>query len=183
VGSTNHHAQSKPMYWGYRENGGGSCPLSQPIADAGTKVVGPPDHLRVVVDTNGPLQACPTVVGRKITFQVVDNLENPETYVPVQENFVYQTTNTCGNGQPIPSSCAPTDSGGRFTDNITINCGGANGPPHCGYNLTDHWEWCPSGKPATNVGTLYDVTDIDAITVNSVTTPNKMPPPPDIYPQ
>jgi hypothetical protein len=38
VGSTNHHAQSKPMYWGYREYGGGSCPLSQPIADAGTNV-------------------------------------------------------------------------------------------------------------------------------------------------
>ena len=180
AGSTHHHA------WGAITWGTGQeerhCPIRDDTPSANT-IVGDPDHLRVVLDTNGPLVGCPTVEGRKITFQVVDNLETPVVYARVQENFVYQTTNTCGNGQPIPSSCAPTDSGGRFTDNLTINCGGVNGPPHCGYNLTDHWEWCPSGKPAQNVGTLYDVTDIDAITVNSVTTPNKMPPPLDIYPQ
>jgi len=146
-------------------------------------IVGDPDHLRVAVDTNGPLVDCRTVIGRKVTFQVVDILETPVNYAPVQENFFHLTSNTCGNGSPNPSPCYPTGVGGRFTDAITINCGGATGPPHCGYDLTDHWEWCPSGKSPKNIGTLFDVTHIDAITVNSVTTPSTMPPPLDIYPQ
>jgi hypothetical protein len=37
TGSTNHHAQSEPRYWGFREYAS-SCPTSQPQADGGTNV-------------------------------------------------------------------------------------------------------------------------------------------------
>jgi hypothetical protein len=37
-GTTTTNAQSKPMYWGYRINGGGSCPLSQPEPSVPTNV-------------------------------------------------------------------------------------------------------------------------------------------------
>ncbi|HUD67276.1 MAG TPA: hypothetical protein VMQ17_22020 [Candidatus Sulfotelmatobacter sp.] len=41
VGSTNHHAQSKPMYWGFRKNAS-SCPQSQPEPSADTNVCNNP---------------------------------------------------------------------------------------------------------------------------------------------
>jgi len=180
AGSTPHYARGT-FAWGDGVDRR-QCP-TRTDTTSGNTIVGDPDHLRVVVDTNGVLADCPTVEIRRVTFQVVDNLETPVTYAPVQENFFHITTNTCGNGTPNASPCTPTDGSGRFIDTMTINCGGVGGPPHCGYDLTDHWEWCPSGKLPKNVGTLFDVTHIDAITVNSVTTPNKMPPPVDIYPQ
>lgn len=30
-----------------------------------------------------------------------------------------------------------------------------------GYNLTDHWQWCPSGSQPINLGTLIDVVHKD----------------------
>ena len=38
AGSTTHYAQSKPMYWGFRENAS-YCPTSQPVPSAGTDVL------------------------------------------------------------------------------------------------------------------------------------------------
>jgi hypothetical protein len=38
AGTTTYSAQSKPMYWGFRENGGGSCPYSQPETSVDTNV-------------------------------------------------------------------------------------------------------------------------------------------------
>jgi hypothetical protein len=125
AGSTRNFAQGD-ITWGTGQQTR-HCPIRADNPSGGT-IVGNPDHLRVVVDTNGVLVGCPTIVGRTIKFQVVDNLETPIAYAPVQENFVYQTTNTCGNGQPLPSSCAPTDSNGQFTDAITISCGGVQRP-------------------------------------------------------
>jgi hypothetical protein len=115
-------------------------------------------------------------------MKVVDSNGSVVPSAPVKENFVSITQNSCGNGQPQPSVCWPVDVNGQFTDTMTINCGGVNGPDHCGYDLTDHWEWCPGGISPQNVGTLYDTTHKDAITTNGVTTPNKISSGTIIYP-
>jgi hypothetical protein len=157
------------------------CPRSCQSPSGGDNVE-LPDHLIVMKDLNGVVASCPTVEGRQITFAVVNSQDVAVPNTPVQENFVSLSQNTCGNGQPVPSSCAPTDQNGQFPDSITVNCGGANGPAHCGYNITDHWEWCRPGQAPVNLGTLTEIVHIDAITVNGNTTPNHFQTGYHIYP-
>jgi len=132
--------------------------------------------LKVVNDVSGPYNPnCSTTIKREITFQVVDAAPNHRKAgtVPVKENFVQVSSNSCNNGSPEASPCANTDSGtnGRFTDQISIR---ACRTGSCGYTITDEWKWCPSSKPSVTLATLTETVHNDYITVNSVTTPNQL---------
>jgi hypothetical protein len=112
-----------------------------------------PDRLRVVSNTgNLPVAACPSVMGRQITYQIADSSASHSAIqqaVSVAEALDSLTTNTCGNGQPSPSSCAPADDSGQFTDGISVNpsCGGGalsacSSNASCGYEYTQRWLTC-----------------------------------------
>lgn len=132
-----------------------------------------PDHLVVISDpANLGIGTCPigTPVGRGITFQVVDAAGNAVGTVPVKENFVSVSFNTCradGMG-PEPSQCEITSTTASFTDNISVNCNSVNGS--CGYNITDQWQWCPSGGQVVTLATLIEVVHANQITVNGNST-------------
>jgi hypothetical protein len=155
---------------------------SKTLSASSTCDVRVPNHLQVISDTTAFIGACPSVVLRQIKMKVVDVNNQVVALVSIKENFVSISTNTCGNGQPQPSACANTDNANsEFTDIITINsCKTPGGS--CGYNLTDEWQWCPSGLPAVDIGKLVDVVHANAITVNGVTTPNKIAAGTNIFP-
>jgi hypothetical protein len=122
------------------------------------QVAASPDHLVVLQDLQGSISAlpdggeCATQYWiRQIRFQVVSQDSNgagPVGNVPVEELFASVTNNTCGNGQPDPSTCAPTvtegTATGTFIESISPGCGSANGPPNCGYDINWGWYWCGS---------------------------------------
>lgn len=140
-----------------------------------------PNHLQVVSDINGPLSGCTNIIGRLITFRVVDPNSNTVGIVPVKESFSNLSSNSCGNGSPQPSPCANTDNAqSEFTDTITVNCNSVGGS--CGYTLTDQWQWCPTGQSAVALGTLNETVHADQITVNGVATPNSIASGTNIYP-
>jgi hypothetical protein len=134
-----------------------------------------PDHLLVVSDT-GNTQSIPNCFSgapkvRFITFRVVDSGGNQVGAVTLQENFTSLSTNTClANGAgPDPDSCAYNDSGGSdSTDNISVRCNLVNGS--CGYDITDKWQWCPSGGTVKTLATLTETVHANQITVNGNTT-------------
>jgi hypothetical protein len=113
-----------------------------------------PDHLIVLADQQGfttqtPTGTCATQYFiRQIKFQVVSKDPNPMAVgnVPVEEQFASVTTNTCGNGQPQASGCAPTvtdgTATGTFIESVSPGCGSANGPANCGYDINWAWYWC-----------------------------------------
>ncbi len=152
AGSTNHHAQSVLMSWSGKTYG--QCPQSKGGAGGGTYVVGPPDHLSVVVDNEGYPSQCPAtgVYLRQMQMQVVDaNNKAVLSEVSIQEAFSpAQPSNSCGNGSPVPSSCAATGDGGvgQFIDSMSVSgnlCGsGIKQSSGCGYSLTSTWSTCGS---------------------------------------
>jgi hypothetical protein len=183
AGSVSISAQFPPMviYTGQicSTTGQPTCPQASP-APASSGNVRLPHHLQVISDDNGVVYQCQTIVGRQIKMKVVDISNQVVGLVPVRENFVSITTNTCGNGQPLPTQCGDTDNANsEFTDNITVNCNNVGGS--CGYNLTDEWQWCPLGSLPVNIGRLVDTVHANAITVNGVTTPNRIASGTNIY--
>lgn len=121
---------------------------------AQVNVIGPPDHLKVIVDNSGYPASCQTtgVWVRQMQMQVVDSAgksvtDNPsvgESFSPAQPN------NSCGNGSPVPSTCAPTTSGGQFIDTLTVSghycTSGINRDSGCGFSLTSTWTACGLAK-------------------------------------
>jgi hypothetical protein len=139
--------------------------------------VNPPDHLVVVGDSTGVLNACPTrVFFRQLALNTVDVNGNPVIGASVQESFLTTPVNSCAGGlAPRASSCQdafPTLA--EFVDNISVNtCNVPPAPFSCGYNLTDEWQWCGSAtafKPV-NIGKLTDITHNNQITVNGNASP------------
>jgi hypothetical protein len=118
-----------------------------------------PYELEVISDTgNAALAACPSVIARVITYKINDGghkeIRQPVNILEALDNL---TTNTCGNGQPNPSSCAATTSSGsqyyQFSDNIsvtnvvngmcsTIAVNTCSQNPSCGYEYTQKWKTC-----------------------------------------
>jgi hypothetical protein len=135
----------------------------------------------VISDVSGLVVNCPSIIGRQIKMKVVDVNNFVVGLVPIKENYLSVSQNSCGNGQPQPSSCANTNSeNSEFTDSITVNCNSVGGS--CGYNITYEWQWCPPGKAAANLGRFVETVHANAITVNGVTTPSKIPAGTNIYP-
>ena len=139
--------------------------------------VNPPDHLVVVGDSTGVLNACPTnVFYRQLALNTVDVNGSPVIGAYVQENFLSISANSCSGGKlPVASFCQdefPTLA--EFVDNISVNTCNVPPPPFsCGYNLTDEWQWCGSATNfvPVNIGKLTDVTHDNQITVNGNASP------------
>ena len=158
--------------------GGFGCTVD---ASAGLSVVPLPDHVKVASDISGALAACTQTVGRKVTLGVVDSQDASAGVVPVQEQFLSLSNNSCNDGAPIASSCRNTDNNtNEFTDSITVNCNNVGGS--CGYTIQWQWQWCPYGQTPKPLATLNGTVHNDAITVNGVTTPAQIPQGTDIFP-
>lgn len=145
------------------------------VSNSKTFAVQAPDRLVVVSDTgNQPVQGCSSIIGRFITYQVSDSSASHSAIAQaiwVQEFLDSLTTNTCGNGQPNPSSCELTDSSGQFTDGISITCGGAAGcssNPSCGYEYTQRWSTC-SQDGNIELDSVPGITHCNQITINNST--------------
>jgi hypothetical protein len=127
--------------------------VNSQTSNSKTFTVQVPDRLRVVGDTgDGVLASCQTVHGRRITYQIADSSASHSAItqaISVEEALDNLTTNTCGNGQPSASSCAPADDSGQFIDQISVaptcssvalsNC---SSNPSCGYEYTQRWSTC-----------------------------------------
>jgi hypothetical protein len=178
------NAGIQAAYSGYNYYWNGYSCLNSPVNGQGSATMnmcdsGVPDHLQVEADTNGTRPNCPTVVSRQINFYVLDYAGTILYYTPSSEHFVSVSHNTCGNGQPLPSSCQTDFS--LIVDTITVNCNTVGGS--CGYAITDDWQWCPSGSAAVILGTLNETVHSNQITVDGVSTPNKIPAGTNIYAQ
>jgi hypothetical protein len=77
-------------------------------------------------------------------MQVVDASDAPINSVySVAEQFQGLSTNTCGTGAPVPSSCSPLNAGGTFLDTLSVSgnlCGSGIKPSSgCGFSQTSVW--------------------------------------------
>lgn len=155
------------------ENEFGTCSVG---AGADVTVVSP-DHVKVVVDQQGYPSACPTtgVYVRQMQMQVVDSKNNAipsDAYI--QESFSNMSSNTCGNGQPIPASCALTGDGGvgEFIDTMAVSgnfCGsGIRQASGCGFSVTSTWHAC-SGSGSNTLWSSPRVTLSNEVQVNGST--------------
>ncbi|CAN5592659.1 hypothetical protein BH20ACI3_BH20ACI3_42960 [soil metagenome] len=98
--------------WGSFESGNPNECYERPInvlAEAFCQMLLAADRLQVVSDTGQvALASCPSIITRQIVYQILDtNGAALNRIIRVREQFQNQTTNTCGNGQPTPSSCGP----------------------------------------------------------------------------
>jgi len=159
-GTTNHHAQSIPMYFGFKEYAS-SCPQSQQKPSAGTNVT--PDHLVVQSDTTSVVCTTNQTVRRDITYSEVDaNGKNVGT-ISTEEQFASKGTNTCNTTIQTSETCSP-DVGGILTDHIGVGCNSVGGS--CGVTFkTQKWLYCPSGGTPVPFATPGDL----VIQNNSVT--------------
>ncbi|MEW6737707.1 MAG: IPT/TIG domain-containing protein [Acidobacteriota bacterium] len=141
-----------------------------------------PHHLKVIKDQHGIVDRCPEVTARRLTLRVVSAVNNIVGTVPVKEQYSTLTTNTCGNGQPLPAVCENTDRLGTFFDFITTNCPKPGMPLSCGYDIKYQWQWCPSGRSPVNIGFFDERVRANETTVNGYTKPATIPDNTDIFP-
>ena len=163
----------------YNYNSRGACrESSSTYTTTGAVYANPPDHLVVVQDLTSQKAGCPATVTppfvRQLALNAVDVNGRPTIGVHVQEtqpSYISVTTNTCGNGQPKPTQCKPTDSGtAEFVDNITVGtCNVPTSPLSCGYNIQYEWQWCDG--TASNIGLLTDIVHSNQITINNNASP------------
>lgn len=146
--------------------------LEQALVDALCDVLNAPDHVKVILDQAGYPQACPStgIYVRQIQVQVVDsNNNNVTSGFSVKESYSNLSTNTCGNGNSVPSSCAPADSGGKFLDTMAVSgnlCNsGISQSSGCGFTQTSTWSVC-SGTVQNNIWTLTRETRSNTVKVN-----------------
>lgn len=159
---------------GYRDDGIGDCIDEGPVDyEVGAAVnAGTPDHVSVVVDNQGIPTACPStgVWVRQIEAQIVDKNNTAFTGNPtISESYSNLTTNSCGNGQPEPSSACVAESGGEYIDTMTVAMNycdsGISESSGCGYSLTSTWSAC-GVTGSQNLWTSSRVTDSNQVTVN-----------------
>lgn len=148
------------------------------LRDALCEVLEGPHHVRVVTDIQGPPASCPTtgVYVRQLTVQVVNIYDgNVADFFSVSESLSSISNNSCGTGQPQGSICAPADTGGQFTDVMTVTQNVCNPPFNrndgCGYTLTSDWSWCNLLGPTTirSIWTYNGETRSNVIRVNGQT--------------
>ncbi|MCA1579695.1 MAG: hypothetical protein LC794_20310 [Acidobacteria bacterium] len=179
-GTANIQARWLTYEWGSFESGNpNECyPRERNIlAEAICDVLASPDHLVLLADVQGYTNqlpnggTCPAnYFIRQVQFRVVSQDSNgaaPVGDVVVRELFDSISTNTCGNGQPIPSGCDPTDGDGTFIDSITTGCGAVSGPANCGYDANWSWHWCGRiNLPIVKLASLNAQVRRDSVTLN-----------------
>lgn len=135
-----------------------------------TQVAPPPHHLYVVSDVTS--EWCtgggPTSLLRVITYQAVDQYNNPVTRpVSIGERFFALNDHTCGAGAPQPSSCHVI-SNGLFTDTLLAGCTPVGGS--CGYDVLNEIVYCRSLAVPQPIGSLNEQVHANEITVNGNST-------------
>jgi hypothetical protein len=149
------------------------------LGEVPSEPAGGPHHVKVLIDNEGFPQACPTtgIYFRQMEMQVVDPNGNPlvgtSSNPSIQEAFSNLSSNSCGNGSPIPSACAPTDPNSEFLDTMSVAkslCGfGIVQGSGCGYTLTSTWSVC-GGSGSNAIWTSPRTTQSNQIVVNGKST-------------
>lgn len=172
VGSTTSSTWANLIYSEYKP-----CVRKLWQPGAGDNVVGPPDHLVVVVDQQGASTNCSStgVQLRQMKMRVVDANGNAIPGGPsIAESFnPAQPSNSCGNGSPIPAACAPTASDATFIDSMAVSknlCNsGINRSSGCGYSQTSTWSLC-GGLGTNNLWVSPRTTLSNLVTVDGNST-------------
>jgi len=130
-----------------------------------------PDHMVVVSDVLGKCSGCTTAVNRVVSYQIIKFSLNPVFVIPIGEAPSVSGWN-CNQTFPgtIYTHCSDgvdTDTNGMFPDQWSMESD-AYTPVGCGYDITDHWQWCTAPK---TFGTLTGYTHTDAIKINGVVNP------------
>jgi hypothetical protein len=147
-------------------------------SNAANFVVDGPYHMTVEGDVTDHCTGCQTTVRRRVTYQIQNFSGTNAGVLNLGENF---TTTGWSCQQPNPgistnnctSNPAVTNSSGVFTDSWTLSSD-AYTPTGCGYNTTDHWQWC-GHTPVQTLGTLTGYIHTDHISINGVVSPNQIP--------
>jgi hypothetical protein len=180
VGSTTDFASVKV----FAPDSRGYCRWST-VQTSGTVNVQPKvDHMMVIVDTSGVCSGCTTTVARFVKYQI-QNVQNQNLGALQIAEQTAEDTNTCGNGNPLTTTCSQllfTDSISQFIDKWTIGTDHV-APPSCGFNVyLDTWLWCMPLGGTENAGTLKGYVHANSILINGVYSPNKIPQGTFIYP-
>ncbi len=133
------------------------CPAKSFPPSGGAKVAGPPDHLVVVVDQQGASASCPSpgIQLRQMKMRVVDvnGTTVPNSPSVAEAQNPSQPANSCGNGSPLASGCAPTASDSTFIDNMAVSgdhCNsGISRSSGCGFTVTSTWSACATSGSNT----------------------------------
>ncbi len=143
-----------------------------------------PHHLVVVSNTLFTLGCgSPEPVERDIEYTVVDVSQRPVGRSRVQELFLAESLNSCGNGQPDPTPCISTSLLSQFPDRLTVNCNNVGGS--CGYNLCWQWLWCPAGRTPVPLATFEGTIHYDQVSITGFTqsgSPTSVTPSTPVYP-
>lgn len=155
-----------------------SCPSASTLGGNSPVSVGLPDHVTVERNSAGFPAQCPTsgVYVRQILMQLTTK---PGTLLTtnysVQEQYQNLSSNTCGNGAPVPSSCSPIGNAklgegtGQFNDVLTVAsnvCSPGFAPQSgCGFSHISVWTMC-SNNLTNPVWTSPRITKSNGITVN-----------------
>ncbi len=134
-----------------------SCPIVRRCPSGGDNVVGPPDHLVVVVDQQGASANCPStgIQLRQMKMRVVDSNGTTVPSGPsvVEAQNPAQPANSCGNGSPVAAGCAATASDSTFIDDMSVSgnlCNsGISRSSGCGFTVTSTWSACATSGSNT----------------------------------
>jgi hypothetical protein len=155
----------------------GGCPPPISITHSDSLAVGQqtPTSMQVSFDPgNVQGNSCQVPAQNGVTRQIVYQLKvdtQNAGYSAVQESFGNLSSNTCGNGNPTPSTCGLhyVDSGGKFTDDLATNYCSSTANNSCGLSiLPDHWQTCTNGTTST-LGSPNYIIDWNSITINGAT--------------
>ena len=135
-----------------------------------------PYQMVVQSDVTGPCSGCATTVQRNITYQIRNfSGENAGT-TSICETPTYSGWN-CSQAQNIQyaqcSAPESTNGTGVFTDDWSLNSDGYT-PAGCGLNVLDHWDWA-AHSPVQDLGTLTGYLHTNAVSIDGVVSPNKIP--------
>ena len=155
AGTTNHHAESDPMYWGIRK-AFNSCPISRPQTTAGTNV-GPYQVEPIDTASQGPAQC--KVKGqagwvRNVTNQVqyVSGAAYAVSGLSVSDNIAVGTPNTLGVSNKQEGQ-TPTTGDGSFPDTYYVCSTACPGSGKTGATQN----WIVAGIPLLHVdGLVYE---------------------------
>ena len=165
AGTTNHYAESDPMYWGIRK-AFNICPVSRPQTTAGTKVERP-DHLTVLSDSQQTVNcgSNPSSRVRQITYNVIDTAGS-RMQVPfsLKENVPTNIVSSC-NQQVVHTGATCTSNIvyepgalGEFTDFLSPGCPSSPTITVCGFQfVSQQWQWCPTTGVPVSIGTIGPV--------------------------
>lgn len=108
---------------------------------------------------------CSATVERDATYPAAPNISIGESVATSNWTCTSPsslTTTSCGTYTAV---------GGQFTDHWSLGADGAS-PSGCGFDITDHWQWCPLAK---SFATLFGYIRQLNVEINGSVSPGMMP--------